>query len=71
MNWYLIYGKSDDYGACTFGLIKCKKSDLKHVYFYKKVEKKDVDVLKKYIDTVTDYIDEDESLTDYLEEYYS
>ena len=70
MEWYLIYSKADDYGACNFGLIKCNKKMLKHVYFYKKVEKEDVEILKKYIDVVTDYIDEDESLEDYLEEYY-
>ena len=71
MNWYFINGKGDDYGACTFGLLKCKKSDLKYVYNHKQIEKEDVNVLKKYIDIVNDYVDEDESLIDYLEEYYS
>ena len=70
MKWYLIYSKPDDYGACNFGLIKCNKKMLKHVYFSKEVEKEDVEILKKYIDVVTDFIDEDESLEDYLEEYY-
>lgn len=70
MEWYLIYSKADDYGDCNFGLIKCSKKMLKHVYFYKKVEDEDVEVLKKYIDVVTDFIDEDQSIDDYLEEYY-
>ncbi len=70
MKWYLIYSKADDYGACNFGLIKCSKKMLKHVYHSQKVEDEDVEVLKKYIDVVTDFIDEDQSIDDYLEEYY-
>ena len=49
MKWYLIYSNADDYGACNFGLIKCSKKMLKHVYHSQKVEDEDVEVLKKLL----------------------
>lgn len=73
MKWYLISGKSDDYGASTRDLVKCKKKDLKYVYHYVEVPDEDVEVLKKYFGVVNDMDYEDwgyKTLGEYLEEYY-
>ncbi len=70
MKWYLVASKPDDYGACVQGLLKCKKSYLKYVYYFKEIPEEDIETLKKYIDIVNDFLDENEKIKDYLEEYY-
>lgn len=73
MKWYLISGKPDDYGACNKALIKCKKTDLKHVYEYEEIPEEDVEVLRKHMEVVNETDFEDfgyATLKDYLEEYF-
>jgi hypothetical protein len=70
MKWYLICNKPDDYGACLRSLVKCKKSDLKYVYYFDEVPEEDLETLKKYFDIVNDFLDEGEKIKDYLEKYF-
>ena len=70
MKWYLIASKPDDYGACVQGLVRCKKSYLKNVYYFKEIPEEDIETLKKYINIVNNFLDEDEEIKEHLKEYY-
>jgi hypothetical protein len=68
MKWYLITSKGDDYGAVVKYLIHCKKSKIKHVYYYEEVPTEDIEVLKKYFDELQDMGLSEEEIQEILEE---
>lgn len=73
--WYLVKNKPDDYGNCLTEIICCEnKKELaivkKYSYYNEKIDKNDVEVLKKYFNNIKDFLDDGQDLKQYLELYY-
>ncbi len=65
--YYLIESKSDDYNACNMAVIYTEEEFIKnYVYYYTEIPKEHYDVLKEYLNDITEWeVDEN-----YLYEYF-
>jgi len=49
---FIVYSKSDDYGACRTELVELGKAKAKKYYHHKEVKDEDVEVLSKYVEVL-------------------
>jgi len=63
MKTFIVYSKSDDYGACKTELVETTLKNAKEYYHHREVAEQDVVILKKYLDLVP-YSEEKERSND-------
>ena len=61
--YYLVRGKSDDYGACLIELVQTTPEKAAEYYSHEEVPPEDVAVLEKYFDLI-DYEEESKRSSD-------
>lgn len=63
LKYYMVSGKSDDYGACKREVVQTTAANAEEYYGHQEIEPQDVDVIAKFFDVI-EYEEESERSSD-------